>query len=239
VPLLTVQSDRRCCLQKRLTCPVPCVFNPSTSTTSSYAISIPACAAQLGYVDLAADKPPHLPELHAWRMRQPLTAFIFVGPFLCASWGGQVDQLRRAWRGGSCLPPISPRKCRAFLQYLVSYTCPCSPTWTCRPRSGQHPNRRACQSFTHGACASPSLPLFCGPLFLCVVGERVDQLRRPWRGGSCLPPISSRKCRALLPRVVYLLYVGENFGTQEATAMFFGTTELFQHRDVRNSFQRL
>jgi len=47
-------------------------------------------------------------------------------------------------------------------------------------------------------------------------------------------PISPRKCRALLTRIVYLLYVGETFGTQEATTLFFGTTKLFQHRDVRS-----
>jgi len=45
-------------------------------------------------------------------------------------------------------------------------------------------------------------------------------------------PISPRKCRALLTRIVYLLYVGETFGTQEATTLFFGTTKLFQHKDV-------
>lgn len=45
-------------------------------------------------------------------------------------------------------------------------------------------------------------------------------------------PISPRKCRALLTRIVYLLYVGETFGTQEATTIFFGTTKLFQHKDV-------
>ena len=45
-------------------------------------------------------------------------------------------------------------------------------------------------------------------------------------------PISPRKCRALLTRIVYLLYVGETFGTQEATNLFFGTTKLFQHKDV-------
>lgn len=44
-------------------------------------------------------------------------------------------------------------------------------------------------------------------------------------------PISPRKCRALLTRIVYLLYVGETFGTQEATGLFFGTTKLFQHKD--------
>ena len=45
-------------------------------------------------------------------------------------------------------------------------------------------------------------------------------------------PISPRKCRALLTRIVYLLYVGETFSTQEATTLFFGTTKLFQHKDV-------
>ncbi|KZV65596.1 Coatomer, gamma subunit [Peniophora sp. CONT] len=44
-------------------------------------------------------------------------------------------------------------------------------------------------------------------------------------------PISPRKCRALLTRIVYLLYIGETFGTQEATTIFFGTTKLFQHKD--------
>lgn len=46
-------------------------------------------------------------------------------------------------------------------------------------------------------------------------------------------PISPRKCRTLLTRIVYLLYIGETFGTQEATTLFFGTTKLFQHKDVR------
>lgn len=45
-------------------------------------------------------------------------------------------------------------------------------------------------------------------------------------------PISPRKCRALLTRIVYLLYIGESFGTHEATTLFFGTTKLFQHKDV-------
>lgn len=48
-------------------------------------------------------------------------------------------------------------------------------------------------------------------------------------------PISPRKCRALLTRIVYLLYIGETFGTQEATTLFFGTTKLFQHKDVSES----
>nr|XP_019004112.1 coatomer subunit gamma [Kwoniella mangroviensis CBS 8507]OCF67573.1 coatomer subunit gamma [Kwoniella mangroviensis CBS 8507] len=45
-------------------------------------------------------------------------------------------------------------------------------------------------------------------------------------------PISPRKCRALLTRIVYLLYVGETFSTQEATTLFFGVTKLFQHKDA-------
>ena len=46
-------------------------------------------------------------------------------------------------------------------------------------------------------------------------------------------PISPRKCRLLLTRIVYMLYIGETFTTQEATTLFFGTTKLFQHKDVR------
>lgn len=45
-------------------------------------------------------------------------------------------------------------------------------------------------------------------------------------------PISPRKCRILLTKIVYLLCVGETFGTQEATTLFFGVTKLFQHKDV-------
>lgn len=44
-------------------------------------------------------------------------------------------------------------------------------------------------------------------------------------------PISPRKCRNLLTRIVYILYIGETFGAQEATTLFFGTTKLFQHKD--------
>jgi coatomer subunit gamma len=47
-------------------------------------------------------------------------------------------------------------------------------------------------------------------------------------------PISPRKCRALLTRIVYLVYLGETFTAQEATNLFFGTTKLFQHKDVRS-----
>ena len=46
-------------------------------------------------------------------------------------------------------------------------------------------------------------------------------------------PVSPRKCRALLTRIVYLLYIGETCGTQEATTLFFGTAKLFQNKDVR------
>ena len=46
-------------------------------------------------------------------------------------------------------------------------------------------------------------------------------------------PISPRACRSLLARIVYLLYCGETFSTQEATQLFFGVTKLFQHKDVR------
>jgi coatomer protein complex subunit gamma len=52
-------------------------------------------------------------------------------------------------------------------------------------------------------------------------------------------PISPRKCRALLTRVVHLLYIGESFNAQEATTLFFGTTKLFQHKDVRPFLLRL
>lgn len=45
-------------------------------------------------------------------------------------------------------------------------------------------------------------------------------------------PISPRACRSLLARIVYLLYCGETFSTQEATQLFFGVTKLFQHKDV-------
>ncbi|MBW0508929.1 hypothetical protein O181_048644, partial [Austropuccinia psidii MF-1] len=44
-------------------------------------------------------------------------------------------------------------------------------------------------------------------------------------------PISPKKCRILLTKIIYLLYVGETFGSQEATTLFFGVTKLFQHKD--------
>jgi coatomer protein complex subunit gamma len=45
-------------------------------------------------------------------------------------------------------------------------------------------------------------------------------------------PISPRKCRILLTKVIYLLYTGETFSRTEATTLFFGATKLFQHKDV-------
>lgn len=45
-------------------------------------------------------------------------------------------------------------------------------------------------------------------------------------------PISPRKCRIVLTKVLYLLYTGETFGRQEATSLFFGCTKLFQNKDV-------
>lgn len=45
-------------------------------------------------------------------------------------------------------------------------------------------------------------------------------------------PISPRKCRALLTKIIYLVYIGESLTSQEATTLFFGTTKLFQHKDV-------
>lgn len=45
-------------------------------------------------------------------------------------------------------------------------------------------------------------------------------------------PISPRKCRIVLTKVLYLLYTGETFGRQEATSLFFGCTKLFQNRDA-------
>ncbi|WFD31302.1 coatomer subunit gamma [Malassezia sp. CBS 17886] len=44
--------------------------------------------------------------------------------------------------------------------------------------------------------------------------------------------ISPRRCRVLLTKVLYLLYMGEKFSRQEATGLFFGATKLFQNRDV-------
>ncbi|WFD42574.1 coatomer subunit gamma [Malassezia psittaci] len=44
--------------------------------------------------------------------------------------------------------------------------------------------------------------------------------------------ISPRRCRILLTKILYLLYNGEKFSRQEATALFFGATKLFQNKDA-------
>lgn len=48
-------------------------------------------------------------------------------------------------------------------------------------------------------------------------------------------PISPRKCRVLLTKIIYLLSIGEHFSTHESTDLFFGMTKLFQHKDVCSS----
>ncbi|RUS15766.1 adaptin N terminal region-domain-containing protein, partial [Endogone sp. FLAS-F59071] len=45
-------------------------------------------------------------------------------------------------------------------------------------------------------------------------------------------PLNPRKCRLLLTKIVYLLYLGEPFGTKEATELFFNVTKLFQSKDT-------
>ncbi|KAK9720622.1 coatomer subunit gamma, variant 2 [Basidiobolus ranarum] len=45
-------------------------------------------------------------------------------------------------------------------------------------------------------------------------------------------PISPKKCRILLAKIAYLLYVGESFATNEATDLFFSITKLFQSKDT-------
>lgn len=45
-------------------------------------------------------------------------------------------------------------------------------------------------------------------------------------------PINARKCRALLTKILYLISLGETFGTTEATELFFSVTKLFQSKDV-------
>ncbi|KAK0532698.1 coatomer subunit gamma [Tilletia horrida] len=45
-------------------------------------------------------------------------------------------------------------------------------------------------------------------------------------------PISPRRCRILLTKLLYLLYGGESFSRQEGTNLFFGATKLFQHKDA-------
>ncbi|KAF9941845.1 coatomer subunit gamma [Modicella reniformis] len=44
-------------------------------------------------------------------------------------------------------------------------------------------------------------------------------------------PINARKCRALLTKILYLISLGETFGTTEATELFFSVTKLFQSKD--------
>ncbi|KAL1924334.1 uncharacterized protein VTP21DRAFT_7369 [Calcarisporiella thermophila] len=45
-------------------------------------------------------------------------------------------------------------------------------------------------------------------------------------------PINPRKCRLLLTKVLYLMYLGETFTTTESTELFFGVTKLFQSMDA-------
>lgn len=45
-------------------------------------------------------------------------------------------------------------------------------------------------------------------------------------------PINARKCRLLLTKIIYLLYLGEPFNVKEATDLFFNVTKLFQSKDV-------
>lgn len=45
-------------------------------------------------------------------------------------------------------------------------------------------------------------------------------------------PINPRKCRVLLTKIIYLLYLGEPFNTKEATDLFFNVIKLFQSKDV-------
>ncbi|KAI8391211.1 adaptin N terminal region-domain-containing protein [Radiomyces spectabilis] len=45
-------------------------------------------------------------------------------------------------------------------------------------------------------------------------------------------PISARKCRLLLTKIIYLLYLGEPFATKEATDLFFNVIKLFQSKDT-------
>ncbi|KAG9290005.1 hypothetical protein G9A89_010311 [Geosiphon pyriformis] len=45
-------------------------------------------------------------------------------------------------------------------------------------------------------------------------------------------PIVPRKCRLLLTKIMYLLYLGEPMATAEATELFFSVTKLFQSKDI-------
>lgn len=46
-------------------------------------------------------------------------------------------------------------------------------------------------------------------------------------------PVNARKCRLLLTKIIYLLYLGEPFTVKEATDLFFNVIKLFQSKDVR------
>ncbi|CAO3587907.1 unnamed protein product [Absidia cylindrospora] len=45
-------------------------------------------------------------------------------------------------------------------------------------------------------------------------------------------PINARKCRILLTKIIYLLYLGEPFVSKEATDLFFNVIKLFQSKDT-------
>ncbi|CAN6674001.1 coatomer subunit gamma [Trichomonascus vanleenenianus] len=45
-------------------------------------------------------------------------------------------------------------------------------------------------------------------------------------------PIQTKKCRQLLSKLVHLMATGETFPPQDATALFFSITKLFQERDA-------
>ncbi|KAI8055495.1 adaptin N terminal region-domain-containing protein [Syncephalis plumigaleata] len=44
-------------------------------------------------------------------------------------------------------------------------------------------------------------------------------------------PIKARQCRIILAKMIYVLYQGDTFATNEATELFFGITKLFQSKD--------
>ncbi|RKP26583.1 adaptin N terminal region-domain-containing protein, partial [Syncephalis pseudoplumigaleata] len=44
-------------------------------------------------------------------------------------------------------------------------------------------------------------------------------------------PIKARQCRIILAKMIYVLYQGDVFATNEATELFFGITKLFQSKD--------
>ncbi|KAI9281944.1 adaptin N terminal region-domain-containing protein [Sporodiniella umbellata] len=45
-------------------------------------------------------------------------------------------------------------------------------------------------------------------------------------------PINAKKCRLLLTKIIYLLYLGEPFTVKEATDLFFNVIKLFQSKDT-------